>query len=222
MSRFIALSGALVILGVSAGNSAASSSAIRPQVGLHHPSLFGKARCPAWPGGTGLLRDGDFSSAIDPGTYNYWYRGEPFARGWRVTKRSIALVDGQTYWQAPNGVCSVDLDGNSWAGAIHTTVATTPSTGYTMTFEFSGNGDCGWEQPVRTMKVQAAGQSETLTWDTSNGNDSHHGVWLSEPFNFTATSTKTRIDFVSLDPKIKPLNKPHCGPVVAAVSVTAG
>jgi len=222
MSRYTALLGAVAILSASTAPSFGSASAIRLQGGWHHVSPFGEPRCPAWPGGTGLLTDGDFSRGIDPGTFNYYYVGNSFAQNWHVSKLSIALVDGQTYWKAPNGVCSVDLDGNAWAGAIRTTVATTPSTGYTITFEFSGNGDCGGSHTVRTLKLQAAGQSETLTWDTAGGYDSHNGDWLSESFSFTATASKTSIDFISLDPKIKPLYEPHCGPVVAAVSVTAG
>jgi len=176
-------------------------------------------RCPTWPGGSGILGDGDFHGAPQPSTYQYYFRGQHFA-GWDVNKRSVALVNGTTYWQPPSGVCSIDLDGDSIAGSMETSFHTASGAGYTAAFEFSGNGDCPWEHAyIRRMKVQAARQSETLEWNAANNNDSRHGVWSPATWAFTAPGSKTTLEFISLDGKDGPM-KAHSGPVVAAVSVT--
>jgi hypothetical protein len=169
--------------------------------------------CPRWPSGSGVLRDGDFHRAPDFGRgYQRYWAGQGFAKGWRVTKRTVDL-SGSIVWPAPNGVCKVDLDGDTVGAIEHAPFTTTPSSSYTVTFLFSGNGD--GPPTTKTMKVEAAGQSEILTWNTSNGNDAQHGVYSAETWAFSATSARTILRFTSLDPK-----NPGYGPVVAAISVT--
>jgi hypothetical protein len=70
------------------------------------------------------------------------------------------------------------------------------------------------------MRAEAAGQSEKLTRNTAGGNDARNGDWTIETLPFTAKEARTKLEFDSLDPKVKPLNRAHCGPVVAAVAVT--
>src|ERR1700723_4676692 len=46
--------------------------------------------CPALPGGTGILVDGDFSEATDPGNqFIEPHKGQVFAPEWDVVKRNV-------------------------------------------------------------------------------------------------------------------------------------
>ena|ERR1700722_1234328 len=174
--------------------------------------------CPAWPGGTGILVDGDFSQAVEPESYVTYKRGQAFAPDWLVTKHTIDLARDYPGFQAPNGVCSVDLDGTPGAGAIvHSKFATKPNVNYTVTFELSGNG--GGPPTVKLLLVEAAGQFAAFTWDVSGGHDASHGDYAQEQWTFTASSKTTTLTFISGDKHARTITH---GPVVAAIAVTEG
>jgi len=207
----------LVVGATIIGCFAAGSATVIRRNGASHPAgPFKAQRCPAWPSGTGILSDGDFHDALLPQTYQIYSKGTHFAKHWRVSKRTIDVVSSPNDFEAPNGVCSVDLDGSSVGGVQHSPVPTTPSAAYTLGFLFSGNGCPGARPTIKTMRVDAGEQTETLTWDTSNNNDAKHGDYQPQTFNFVGTGKHTEIHFTSLD---KP-RRSSCGPVIAAVSVT--
>jgi len=194
--------------------TATSTAAIRLQVRSHVITPPRVQHCAAWPSGSGILSDGDFHGAVLPPneTYTEYSAGQIFAPSWRVKKRTIDVVAPGDF-NPPNGVCSIDLDGKSVGAIEHRPISTTPSVLYTVSFLFSGNGSCGPE--IKTMVVQAAGQSETLTWNLASQGNAHDGNFLQETWSFTATSLRTRLAFISKD-----ASGPGCGPVVAAISVT--
>jgi Protein of unknown function (DUF642) len=169
------------------------------------------AKCTANPSGTGLLADGDFSRADDPGGGYTVRGGQKFAPRWQATGNTIEFYS--SLFKTPNGECSVDLDGTPGPGGIkHSGFATTPSAVYTVNFLFSGNGACN--PVVKTMEVDAAGQSAQFTFDTSNGNNAQNGDYVTESWSFTAYGPRARLQFKSLDAKS------NCGPVVAGISVS--
>jgi Protein of unknown function (DUF642) len=173
--------------------------------------------CPAYPGGTGILVDGDFSQAADSRGFYGFGKGQIFAPLWKVSKSRIEFYStagwgGYTPW------CSVDLDASPSAGGIkHEKFATTPGAMYSVTFEFSGNNvNCYGSSPkVKTMEVKAAGQSHRFTFDTSGGMGAGHGDWEVESWSFQADSSLTKLAFKSKD-----VASSNCGPVVGPVSVT--
>lgn len=165
--------------------------------------------CPALSGGTGILADGDFSKATQPGSYMSFNKGQRFAPSWRVVKGTIKLISS-TYWNV-DGLCSVDLDGGTAGAVAHKSLATSVNAKYTVTFFLSGNGDGG--PVVKTLKVSAASRSTTFTWDTSNGNDARHGKYAKKSWAFTAINATTSLKFASLDPP------GTYGPVLAGLSV---
>jgi hypothetical protein len=119
-------------------------------------------------GGTGLLPDGDFSQGTDWGDQTLVYhKGQVFAPYWEVSKKNINF-NGST-WGNVDGLCSVDLDGNV-PGAIESSAfSTKPGESYTVSFILSGNG---YGPPtVKTMKVSAAHQFASYTWNISGCND---------------------------------------------------
>jgi hypothetical protein len=161
-----------------------------------------------------MLEDGDFSEATFPtGPFKTYRDGQIFARQWRVTLRTIDLYGNG--FKTPSGVCSVDLDGMPGVGAIaHAPLATTPSVGYIVYFELSGNGAC--PPTVKTVELKAGDQSTTYTWNTANGNDAQHGAFAQKSTIFIAHSTLSTLEFTSADPNPR---SARCGPVVAAVQV---
>jgi len=202
--------GVIALVGLLAGNAVVARGAI-------HPGSSGAwkkvTKCPAWPGGSGLLDDGDFHLAPEPMPSERYSKGQIFANGWKVAKRTVDFVG--TYWPGPSGVCSVDLDGDNVGAVTHAGFRVTPSAAYTVTFQFSGAGQC--PPTVKTMMISAAGQSQQFSWDTSNNNDAEHGVFQQMTWGFTAPASTLRADlkFSSLDPPGS-----GCGPVIAAISVT--
>src|SRR5580692_11981568 len=168
--------------------------------------------CPAWPGGTGILPDGDFSGAPEPNGGDEYglQKGEVFAPDWVVTgPKNIDFYGLNAQWLAPNGVCSVDLDGTPGRGGMrHNAFPTTRGATYTVTFEFSANG--GGQPTVKTLFVRSGEQRTSFTWDTSGGNCAQNGDWKTETWQFRATATTSMLHFESGD-----RHAGYWGPVVA-------
>jgi choice-of-anchor C domain-containing protein len=211
MTRVLAIWASLTLTAGLAGSSSAFSSQVRSQR-THFVRPFASL-CPAYPGGTGLLVDGDFSQATDPGSSLPTFKnGHTFAPDWVVFHKNINLY-GSTAWNPQTGFCSVDVDGQKPGGIEHSAFATTTGATYTVSFLLSGNGACG--PTVKQMLIGAAGQSQQFTWDISNSNDAQHNQWAPESWSFQANSSSAVLTFLSQDPK-----RNACGPVVAAISVT--
>lgn len=184
------------------------------------------AQCPANPAGTGLLTDGDFSQAPDPGSDQGITVGTKFAPDWVVSERTIDFYGSDVSWDEPNGLCSIDLDGSGTQGVgaiTHAAVATTLGATYTVGFILSGNVNCAKSQgdpPVKKLLVEAVGKDGTAAqvfyWHTAHHHDAQHGNFGDRRFIFTALNERTSFIFQSLD---RPL-KSNCGPVIAGMSVT--
>ncbi len=167
--------------------------------------------CPALPGGTGILPDGDFSQALNPGDHNITpNKGVVFAPGWKVSKGNIDF-NGTTYWDM-DGLCSVDLDGDLTVGGIKSSAFKARKGTYTLTFVMSGNGHCG--TPLKTMKIAIDKQFTTFTWNTSSGYDVQDGDYATETWQFQAKPLSV-LAFTSEDPK-----GTGCGVVIAGIAIT--
>jgi choice-of-anchor C domain-containing protein len=209
MTRYIA---GLLVVCLATGAAAPQRQGVHGRV--PGPDGHKLPKCQASPSGSGLLYDGDFQLMPDIGAhYSEYFAGEPFAPEWRVTRGSIDF-NGSTGWgpAAPNNACTVDLDGINPGAIKSKSFATLPSATYTVTFLFSGNG--GAPPQIKTLDVEAAGQSARFTWDQSAG-DAEHGNWTTQTWSFTATSSKTSVTFVSRDPQ-----DDARGPIVGDISVT--
>lgn len=184
------------------------------------------SNCPANPRGNGILTDGDFSQAPDPGSEQGLPVGTKFAPDWVVSERTIDFYGSDVSWDEPHALCSVDLDGSGpeGVGAItHTRVRTTVDATYTIGFILSGNVNCehGQGNPrIKRLLVEAVGSGgmigRVFNWNTAHDHDAQHGDFSVKRWRFTALSTETSFVFQSLD---KPY-KSNCGPVVAGMSVT--
>ncbi len=159
--------------------------------------------------GGNLVHDGDFSAAASPGSYATYPKGSTAITGWVVTKATVDLIG--TYWTAPGGLRSVDLDGTPGFGAIAQTIATTPGTTYTLSFLLSGNDEC--PPAIKHMRVSAAGVHADYT---VNGAGVRKNAWVRKTWTFKASAPKTTLQFESKD-----TSGGECGPVIADIRVNA-
>ena len=207
ISRYPALFVAVSLAGCVANFGPSGPAPASPERSFARVNLA--VNCPKLSGGTGLLTDGDFSQTAEPASTLGFTKGQSFAPSWHVTKNSIDFVSSM-YWNM-DGLCSVDMDGGNNGAIAHKSLATSAGAKYTVTFLLSGNSD--GPPTVKTLKVSAASQSSTFTWDTSGGNDPRHGKFAKKTWSFTASKAKTTLNFTSLDPANA------YGAVVAGVSV---
>jgi hypothetical protein len=217
------MSHAVAVVAASLVSGCAGASPTHGPLSFEQPGVLASVRstahpqadCPASPGGSGILKDGDFSQSADPGNDKGVRAGTVFAPSWIVTKRTIDFEGTNPYWVAPYGVCTVDLDGSPGAGGIkHGLFSTRRGATYTLTFLLSGNG--AGPPAVKIMTVKAGkNQFTQFTWDTSNGNDAQNGDFAVETWQFRADRASTTLTFQSEDPK-----KGSFGPIVAAIAVS--
>ncbi|MFY9738703.1 MAG: DUF642 domain-containing protein [Candidatus Cybelea sp.] len=168
--------------------------------------------CPPLAGGTGILPDGDFSQATNPGDqYPLYHRGQVFAPNWEVSKKNINL-NGST-WANVDGLCNVDLDGTVPGVIKSSAISTKPGASYTLSFILSGNG---YGPPtIKTMKVTIEKQFKEFTWNTYGGNDAENGDWKIVTWKFSVTRRLSVLNFASEDPKGSGF-----GAVIAGIALT--
>lgn len=197
-----------------AGASTTPAPYAAPQGSLPLVREHAAAHCPAYGKGSGILADGDFHQAVDPGgSYLTFNKGQKFAPLWSVTALDINFV-GTGFWNFDH-LCSVDLDGESAVGGIrHRAFSTKKGAGYTLTFLMSGNSFCG--STKKKMKVSVGNQSVDFLWNTSNGHSVQYGFVASRRLKFTAVGTTSTLSFTSLDNAGS-----GCGPVIGAVAVAS-
>jgi hypothetical protein len=184
-----------------------------------------RTNCQPAPNGFGLLTDGDFSEAPDPGGIQGIPVGTRFAPDWIVTLRTIDFYGRTGAWPVPGGLCSVDLDGSGpqGVGAIaHAPMMLDVHHPYTLSFLFSGNTNCAPFQhgpSVKTLLVEVAGQHRTqgriFYWETAHHHDANHGIFKEVSWSFHALELWNQVVFESLD---RPINS-NCGPVIAGMSL---
>lgn len=135
--------------------------------------------------------------------------GSTAMAGWTVTGTTVDLVGGG--WQQADGALSLDLDGSPGPGGVQQTFPTTPGAWYSVEFFMAGNPQCG--ASVKSMRVDAAGESRTFTFDVTGHTFESMG-WELRTWRFQAIATSTTIAFTSLTVSGTP-----CGPALDGVVV---
>jgi choice-of-anchor C domain-containing protein len=158
-----------------------------------------------------LLQNGSFedyskppASWGSPGMYdNDVPIGSSLIPGWTVINDNIDYFG--SFWQAAQGTRSLDLAGSTLAissGGVSQTFATQAGASYLVTFALSGNPITALSvespQPVKTLRVSAAGQSADFSYDVvTKGNSVHNMKYENEQFSFTANSSQTTLALFS-------------------------
>jgi choice-of-anchor C domain-containing protein len=139
-----------------------------------------------------LITNGSFEIGQDPGVNINLGFNSTAINNWVVTDDNIDYVGSD--WQASDGNRSLDLDGFE-PGAIAQSFNTIIGQNYLVTFDLAGNpvGDPN----IKTMRVEAGGQSAAFIFDTTGKNRGIMG-WDRRSWEFTATATQTTLQFRSL------------------------
>lgn len=164
---------------------------------------FGVFASPASALAANLITNGSFEFGSDPGSFSSLQAGDAAITGWTVGGAGIDYIG--TYWQASDGVRSVDLSGStikngSYAGSISQTIATVSGQVYRVTFDLAGNPDGA---PLTKVVLTSAvnGGIDQLYADTftvvPGVNTRANMGWLPYSFLFTATGASTTINFQS-------------------------
>ncbi|WP_375329225.1 choice-of-anchor C family protein [Microcystis sp. BLCC-F210] len=157
-----------------------------------------------------LVQNGSFETAnVNPGaSFIGLGAGSTAITGWTVSQGSIDYIGA--LWQASNGSRSLDLSGEN-AGGIKQTFNTTVGKTYRVTFDLAGNPNTS--PTIKQMRISAAGSSANFSFDITGKSTTNMG-WLSKSWDFTANSTTTTLEFISL-------TNSFAGPALDNVSVIA-
>ena len=140
-----------------------------------------------------LLLNGSFEGG--PVVFNLFTTvGSNQIPGWSITAGNMDYI--RNAWEASDGEFSLDMDGFS-PGTIGQTFGTTVGRVYDVSFDMAGNPDPA--PPIKSLRVQAAGQSADFSFDTTGKTGADMG-WVTKTFSFTATAATTTLEFKSLMP----------------------
>lgn len=163
----------------------------------------------AWAAGASanIVVNGSFESATRIGQINAV--DSATLGGWRVAAGSIDLVE---FWQASDGVRSVDLTGNS-LGRLEQDLPTTPGERYEVRFDMAANTN---QTPpgIFSLRLSAAGADRVFNFNRTVDLTISSMGYQERVWEFTAIGTTTTLAFSSLT------NVLNGGPVVDNVRVT--
>lgn len=158
---------------------------------------------PTTPGTGGVPQDcrttpGDtFETPLAPvGSFSEPSAGQTIGP-WTVTPNNVDL-NGRGFYQAADGVQSVDLSGNSPGGvarSFDTFAFPLPLYTYVITYCLAGNPDGG--PPVKTGQILVNGTPvQNFSFDTSGKSRSNMG-YLPQSVKFTSTGHSAKVEFRS-------------------------
>jgi choice-of-anchor C domain-containing protein len=122
--------------------------------------------------------------------------GNPAITGWEIIGDSIDYIG--TYWDADDGLRSIDLNGNSGPGGIRQSFDTTATTLYHVIFAMAANPDGG--AATRDVLVQSGAFSQVFTFAVPAGTTQQNMNWAEYSFDFLAGGDTTTLSFLSTTP----------------------
>ncbi len=140
------------------------------------------------------VANGSFELGTDPGAFRELSTVSADITGWTVSSGTVDYIG--TYWQAADGVRSLDLNGSS-AGAVRQSLVTTVGTTYKVTFSMSGNPVGGVGSKTLTADVGAATTPFSYEVGSLNPPTLVDMKWAKKTFSFTATAATTTLTFAS-------------------------
>jgi choice-of-anchor C domain-containing protein len=147
------------------------------------------------PARANLLVNGSFESGTNPGSsFITLTNGDSTdITGWTVIGDSVDYIGG--YWQAADGVRSLDLNGLN-SGGVQQTFATVAGQEYKVTFALAGNPD--GSPADKTLITTTVGGVNSFNFNVVTAGSTHANMeWTTESFDFTAIASSTLLSFVS-------------------------
>jgi len=168
-----------------------------------------------------LITNGSFEDPYGPGgSFTTVYSGDDTTiPGWAVVEGSVDWI--YTYWEASDGVRSIDLAGNS-SGLIMTAFNTTAGTWYEVSFDMAGNPDRSYDKALVSAAIDLyAGpisSNEPFTFDQALGTKEDMG-WQTHSFMFQAVGSTTTLAFGDWTSTISGNSTEYWGAAIDNVSV---
>ncbi|MBA3895755.1 MAG: choice-of-anchor C family protein [Sphingomonadaceae bacterium] len=119
--------------------------------------------------------------------------GDTSIAGWTVGGAGIDYIGG--YWQAADGVRSIDLSQLD-AGSVAQTFDTLIGQAYRVTFFLAGNPD-GAPNAKTVLTMASGGASQTDTFTVGAGNTHANMGWTPFTYDFVANGLSTTLSFAS-------------------------
>jgi choice-of-anchor C domain-containing protein len=139
------------------------------------------------------INGGFENAAIDPGTWKELLPESTQINGWVVGGNGIDYIG--VLWQPSEGSRSIDLSAYG-AGTINTTLNTIPGTTYRLLFDMAGNPS--GEPAEKSLDVYIDGDKRETFYFNTDGKTAENMGWQTNSLEFTATTSATRLAFVSL------------------------
>jgi choice-of-anchor C domain-containing protein len=139
--------------------------------------------------------NGSFELGRDPGIFSTEGVSSTAITGWTVGGFSVDYIG--SYWQASDGVRSIDLSGLN-AGSLSQTINTVIGSNYTITFDLSGNPDGGVGNRISVVSISGALPNVEI-YEVGPGNSRGNMNWSTYSYNFTAFSTLSAVTFASAE-----------------------
>jgi len=133
--------------------------------------------------------DGSFESGVNPGVFRTLGVGSPDIAAWTISSGTIDYIG--SYWQASDGVRSVDLNGNNVGVISQTLIGLTVGASYRVTFDLSGNPDGA----PATKFVGVSVDAFSTSFSYPGGNTRTAMIWAPQSFLFTATASSAVLSF---------------------------
>jgi choice-of-anchor C domain-containing protein len=113
--------------------------------------------------------------------------------GWTVTSGSIDWIGN--YWEASDGINSLDMNGGSAGTILSDSFATSIGTEYVVTFDMAGNPNV---TGVMDLSLTINTIQNLFSFDTTGHTTTDMG-WSSVSASFTAIANTTQLQFSSLE-----------------------
>lgn len=161
-----------------------------------------------------IVTNGSFEAGTAPGVFTTYGTGSPAISGWTIGIGNVDYIG--SYWQASDGVRSIDLNGGT-IGTISQTIMLNPGSRYVLTFDMSANPDGGLGRNPYDVAVGLTGVAPSaFSYALTGANSRSNMLWSGRTLTFTAVNAATVLSFTSLQ-----ANGCCFGPALDNVSVSA-
>ena len=137
------------------------------------------------------LVNGSFEEGTDPGSFTTLANGSTAVTGWVVGGLGIDYIG--SYWQAADGVRSIDLSGNNKGSISQLLTDLVIGQEYIVKFALAGNPDGG--SATKVAVASDGGSQSSVFFFPQAGNTRANMGWRDQVFRFTATDTSANLTF---------------------------
>ena len=137
--------------------------------------------------------NGSFETGPNPGVFTTLGNGDTSITGWTVVGLGVDYIG--TYWQASDGVRSLDLNGNDQGGVSQMLTGLTVGQTYNIGFDMAGNPDGG--SGVKILVASDGGSQSDVFSFVQGGNTRASMGWQTMNYQFTATGSTANLTFSS-------------------------